>query len=135
MKPGPDKQAYGLVMADTCIWIAAETDPSVAEQLIELTTRDRLVMCGLVYAEILRGLQDVAVRDRRVKQLLALQWAETPPEIWQRTAEMARSRDRVGRPVPLTDAHIAALCVEHELSLWTTDHHFDHFTALRRFKR
>ncbi len=69
--------AAGLVMADTCIWIAAEKDAAVAERLIDLTTRDRLVMCGLVYAEILRGLQDKGVRDRRAKQLLSLQWVET----------------------------------------------------------
>ena len=50
-------QTMGLVMADTCIWIAAEKENKVAAQLIELTIQDRLVMCGIVYAEILRGLQ------------------------------------------------------------------------------
>lgn len=133
MKPVPAGRVDGLVMADTCIWIAAEKDDSVAAQLIDLTTRDRLVMCGLVYAEILRGLQDTAVRDRRAKQLLALQWVEAPPEVWQRTAELARSQDRAGHPVPLTDVHVAALCVENELTLWTTDRHFDRFPSLHRF--
>lgn len=61
-------------------------------------------------------------------------YAETPPEVWRKTAELARAQDRAGRPVPLTDAHIAALCIENDLSLWTTDHHFDRFTALHRFQ-
>ena len=123
----------GLVMVDTGVWIAAEKDPAVATRLVELTSRDRLVMCGVVYAEILRGLQDSEVRERRARQLLALQWVETPPPVWQRTAELARLQDRLGRPVPLTDVHVAALCVEHEFALWTTDRHFDRFATLRRF--
>jgi predicted nucleic acid-binding protein len=126
-------QAAGLVMADTCIWIAAEREEGPAAQLIELTTRDRLVMCGVIYAEILRGLQDASVRERRIKQLLALQWVETPPDIWQKTAEMARAQDRLGCPVPLTDVHVTTLCVENGLALWTTDRHFDQFKTLRRF--
>ena len=133
MKSVAAVQVAGLVMADTCIWIAVEKEAECAAQLIDLTTRDRLVMCGVIYAEILRGLQDTAVRERRVKQLLALQWVETPPEIWQKTAEMARTQDRLGHPVPLTDVHVAALCVENELALWTTDRHFDQFKTLRRF--
>jgi len=133
MKSVAAVQADGLVMADTCIWIAAEREAGPAAQLIELTTRDRLVMCGVIYAEILRGLQDASVRERRIKQLLALQWVETPAEIWQKTAEMARAQDRLGYPVPLTDVHVAALCVENELALWTKDRHFDQFKTLRRF--
>jgi len=130
MKSTSVGQAVGMVMADTCIWIASEKEVDVAASLIELTTRDRLVMCGIVYAEILRGLQDGAVRDRRTRQLLALQWVETPPEVWQRTAEMARSQDRLGHPLPLTDVHVAALCVENEpgqthlnshLNRWNSD--------------
>jgi predicted nucleic acid-binding protein len=124
----------GLVMADTCVWIAAEKDPAVAARLVELTSRDRLVMCGVIYAEILRGLQDSGVRDRRARQLLALQWVETPPLLWQRTAELARVQDRAGHPVPLTDVHVAALCVENDFTLWTTDRHFDRFATLRRFR-
>ncbi len=129
----PAAQTSGLVMADTCIWIAAEKEAGMAALLKDLTTRDRLVMCGLVYAEILRGLQDAAVLERRIKQLLALQWVETPHEVWRKTAEIAQAQDRLGRPVPLTDVLVAALCVENDLELWTTDCHFDRFTALRRF--
>jgi predicted nucleic acid-binding protein len=126
--------AGGLVMADTCIWIASEKEADVAARLIELTTRDRLVMCGIVYAEILRGLQDAAVRGRRARQLLALQWIETPPVLWEKTAEMARIQDRAGRPVPLTDVHVAALCIESGVALWTTDRHFEQFSALRHYR-
>ena len=134
MRPGPGVlSAGGLVMVDTCIWIASEKDADVATLLIELTTRDRLVICGLVYAEILRGLQDPDLRDRRARQFLALQWVESTPEMWRKTAEMARTQDRLGHPVPLTDVHVAALCLENELALWTTDHHFDRFPALCRF--
>jgi predicted nucleic acid-binding protein len=132
MKSVQTAQPPGLVMADTCIWIAAERQPEVTARLTELITRDRLVMCGVVYAEILRGLQETGVRNRRARQLLALQWLATPPEAWQQTADLARSQDRTGRPVPLTDAHVAALCIEHEVTLWTTDRHFDQFSALKR---
>lgn len=121
-------------MADTCIWIACERDDTVATLLGDLAARDRLVMCGLIYAEILRGLQEAAIRERRAKQLLALQWVETPHEVWSKTSEMARVQDKLGHPVPLTDVLVAALCVENELALWTTDRHFNQFSALRRFR-
>ena len=134
MKSASALYSHGLVIADTCIWIDAEKDPDVAAILIELATQDRLVMCGIVYAEILRGLQDAAIRERRGKQLLALQWVETPPEAWQQTAALARTQDRAGHPIPLTDAHVAALCVGNELALWTTDRHFEYTPSVRRFK-
>lgn len=133
MKSGLVAQKAGLVMADTCIWIASEKDTAVAALLREMTLLDRLVMCGVVYAEVLRGLQDAAVLERRIKQLLALQWVDAPPEVWQKTAELARTQDRLGHPVPLTDVHVAALCVDNEVALWTTDRHFDPFTTLHRF--
>ena len=95
---------------------------------------DRLVMCGIVYAEILRGLQDAVIRERRIQQLLALQWVESLPVEWQKTAEMARIQDRLGHPIPLTDVHVAALCVDNEVALWSTDRHFDQFANLRRFR-
>ena len=126
--------AQALVMADTCIWIDAEKDPMVAARLIELTSRDRVVICGVIYAEILRGLQDPTVRERRARQLLALQSVETPPELWRKTAEMAQAQDRRGHPVPLTDVHVAALCVENEFALWTTDRHFDRIPGVSRYR-
>lgn len=134
MSPAGSLTAGGLVMADTCIWIAAEKSSSVAGVLIDLAGRDRLVMCGVVYAEILRGIQEPALRERRASQLAVLQWGDAPPKLWLQTAETAREQDRAGRAIPLTDAHVAAMCIANNVALWTTDRHFDRVQGLCRFR-
>jgi predicted nucleic acid-binding protein len=37
-----------------------------------------------------------------------------------------------GKPIPANDVWIAALCLQHELSLLSRDRHFDIVTGLRR---
>jgi tRNA(fMet)-specific endonuclease VapC len=37
-----------------------------------------------------------------------------------------------GRPIPFNDLWIAALCVQHGLTLYTRDSHFDYLPRLRR---
>jgi tRNA(fMet)-specific endonuclease VapC len=38
----------------------------------------------------------------------------------------------IGKPIPTNDIWIAALCVQHGVSLYTRDRHFDHLPTLSR---
>ncbi len=38
---------------------------------------------------------------------------------------------RIGKPMPTNDLWIAALCVQHELTLITRDAHFEHVAELK----
>jgi len=121
------------VLADTCIWIQAEADKPTAACLSELAAADRLAICGLIYAEILRGLRDEAVLAHRCRQLLSLRWLPVTEQVWEQTARLARQLDGAGTPVPLTDAHIAVLCQAARAAVWTTDKHFDRIPGLTRY--
>lgn len=123
-----------VVLVDTCMWIDAERDAATARHLASLIQQDRVAMCGIVYAEVLRGIASPGVRALRAQQLTALQWLQATPQLWRETAELARGLDRKGRSIPLTDAHVAAVCAGHGLALWSTDRHFDAVPGLRRFE-
>jgi predicted nucleic acid-binding protein len=52
-------------------------------------------------------------------------------ELWQETADLARSLDRTGMVIPLTDLAIASCALRHGAELVTTDSHFRRIPGLR----
>ena len=50
----------------------------------------------------------------------------------QHYAAFALQLRRQGTPIPINDVWIAALCVQHGLSLYARDSHFDHLPQLLR---
>jgi len=123
------------VLLDSCIWIdffrkgnASHLD--VVEQLLD---ERRVTMCGIVEMEILAGARPA--QQKLIKDLFAvLSYYETSRGIFQAAGKNLFQLRSRGVTVPSSDAVIAALCLQYDLELMTTDRHFDHFENLKRFR-
>jgi predicted nucleic acid-binding protein len=83
-----------------------------------------LVGCGIVRAEVLRGM--VAVPARREMTLLFDHIPDVPmtADGWSEVAELAWELDRGGQVLPLTDIAIAICARRAHATLVTQDRHF-----------
>jgi len=85
-----------------------------------------VISLGEIRSGFLRG-------RRRAKNETRLQWflgqngvltLDVCPSVSHRYAEIHRALRRAGTPIPTNDLWIAAIAVEHGLSVFTRDHHF-----------
>ena len=82
-------------------------------------------ICGIVWAEVLRGRIQASVRDRFTEAFSLMAPLEMTARVWCRTAELARELDRAGCVLGLSDLTIAACALEYDAVVWTFDQHFD----------
>ncbi len=119
------------VLVDSNVFIdylRAGKDP-VSELSQKYESTD-LVTCGVVKAEVLRGVKSLAVRGRLESFFDIMRYIETPINLWDETWELAWSLDRQGRVLPLTDIMIATCAKKAECAVLTRDKHFDHIPEL-----
>lgn len=90
-----------------------------------------LVGCGVVRAEVLRGM--VAKATKREMELLFEHIPDVPltEEVWDEIAELAWELDRGGNVLPLTDLAIAACARRARATLVTHDGHFQKIPDLQ----
>ena len=127
------------VLVDTNVWIAyfrgdrapAQVQP-VTEVLHGLIGEDRVVLCGVVEMELYSGLRENE-RDTLEAQLSALEFLETSRETFRQAGTVLSNLRRQGVTVPSPVALIAALCLQHNLTLLENDKHFEQVEGLRRF--
>jgi len=83
-----------------------------------------LVGCGIVRAEVLRGL--VSQPAKHEMELLFGHIPEVPftADLWRETADLAWDLDRAGNVLPLTDLAIAVCARRARATLVTHDQHF-----------
>ncbi|MBC7368007.1 MAG: PIN domain-containing protein [Undibacterium sp.] len=93
--------------------------------------RGELVACGVVRAEVLRGVVSVGARERMELLLAAMHEAPMGPAIWNEVAELAWELDRRGEVLPLTDIAIAEYAREAGATMITTDPHFKKVPGLK----
>lgn len=93
----------------------------------ELLTRFKLTevaCCGIVKAEVLRGIKASRARDRLVEFFSGTEMASTPATLWDEICALARKLDRAGRVIPLTDIVIASCALKIGATVMTSDRHF-----------
>lgn len=114
------------VVVDTTVWIEflrGRNDP-VRRHLRTLLSAQRVVLVGIVMAEVLQGIRSPSEHHQVEDHFRALPYLETRRETWRAASELARELREVGQSVPLSDLVIAAIAMEHALSLYSTDPHF-----------
>lgn len=121
-----------MILVDSCIyirWLRERADIFV--KLGDHLRRGDLATCGVVRAEVLRGVVSVLVRARM--ELLFSTMHEVPmvPELWTDVAELAWELDRRGEVLPLTDIAIAACAKVAGATVITTDLHFAKVPGLK----
>ncbi|MCZ7586470.1 MAG: PIN domain-containing protein [Deltaproteobacteria bacterium] len=124
----------GDVLVDTSAWITAlrGTDPAVRQCVDRLLENDRILFCGVVAMELLRGMRPPERREL-LPLFEALSFVELDRADWRSAGELLNTLRSEGREIPATDALIAALCLRHGAALFSLDKHFDRIPELKRF--
>lgn len=125
-----------MVVVDSTIWIdffRGSNEPGRAA-LRQLIRAHQAVLTGIVLAEVLQGVrsehESISVRD----QFLSIAYFETTKESWAKAGSLSAEMRRKGLTIPLTDLIIAALAMEHDAEVFTTDPHFDEIPGLKLHK-
>jgi len=115
-----------VVVADTSVWIPFFNEPESEEkrELAALIDADRLVMVGVVLADLIQGCRTAKEAEATTSRLAGLRFIETAFSTWQRAGELSFGLRRKGVTLPLSDLVIAALALEHRLEIYTLDPHF-----------
>ncbi len=129
-----------MVIADTSVWIPFFNRPESVEkrELDVLLDTDRVVLVGIVLAELLQGCRTVGEADEVASKLEGLRFLETRRSTWRRSGELSFMLRRRGVTLPLSDLVIAGLALEHRCSVYALDPHFEqvpHLTLHRTGRR
>ena len=123
-----------VALVDTSCWIDylrhGTSQPShVLETLLKT---DQAALCGVIEAELLRGLREEE-RDSVETLLGALPYLEMGREDYRTAGALLGSLRSKGVTLPLTDGLIAAVCLRYDLPLLTLDKHFSNIPGLRLY--
>jgi predicted nucleic acid-binding protein len=124
------------VLVDSNVFIdylRAGKDP--VSELGEQYESTDLVTCGVVKAEVLRGVRSLAVRERLESFFNTMRYIDTPFDLWNETWELAWALDRQGKVLPLPDIMIATCAKKAECAVLTNDKHFHQIPELLVLRR
>ena len=79
-----------MVVADTSVWIPFFNEPESEEkrELDALIDADRLVMVGVVLAELIQGCRTAKEAEATTSRLAGLRFIETAFSTWWRAGEV-----------------------------------------------
>jgi len=115
----------GFLLVDSPIYIdelRARRDP--AESFDEALRAGRLLTCGIIRCEVLRGIVKPIVHEKMRNLFLVIQGCSLDETLWSEAADLAWKLDRRGIVLPLPDLAIAACAFRHGATVVTTDGHF-----------
>jgi len=121
-----------VVIVDTSAWIPFFNQPGSLEkrEIDALIDVDRLVLVGVVLAELIQGCRTPAEANTVVSKLSGLRFLDTGFATWRRAGEISFSLRRKGVTLPLSDLVIAALALEHRCGVYALDPHFEQVPGL-----
>jgi predicted nucleic acid-binding protein len=106
----------------------AKRDPLL--QLAELSLSRDIATCGMVIAEVGRGIRHPNTLQRYSEAWSAMLYADSTQKVWQKTLQLAWHLDRQGHVVPIQDVHIAACALSIHAVVLTYDPHFQKIPGL-----
>lgn len=126
----------GDVVVDSTVWIdfLRRTSEPVFQAVSSLLRSDRVVLVGMVIAEVLQGIKSPAELRLVEDHFTSLFYLETTRETWHHAGELSRDLRSKGKTVPLSDLLIASIALKHGLSVYTTDQHFASIPHLILYK-
>ncbi len=116
------------VIIDTSAWIASfrpQCDKAFSDLIKDLIIKGRVLLPGIIKAELLRGTKNKKEYDRLSELLKGLTYLPIGEEFWGRLSEFSFDLFRNGVVVPLTDTYIALICIENNALLLHSGKHFD----------
>jgi hypothetical protein len=107
------------IIVDTCVWIEffREPESEFTLHLKGLLRERKVIMVGMVMAEILQGVKAPKEANLVEQSLAKLRYLEITRDIWVTAGEISASVRRTGITIPLSDLIIAAIALSgnHEV--------------------
>ncbi|MFI5379228.1 MAG: PIN domain-containing protein [Tepidisphaerales bacterium] len=121
------------VLIDTCIWEAYfRNSPSSEKSAVDdLIDDDRAALIGPILAETLLGYRRDEHADWIGSVLESLHYLNVTWMDWNAAAKLGRRLAANGHSLPLTDLAIAAVALNKDLAVYSTDPHFDLIAGLK----
>jgi predicted nucleic acid-binding protein len=128
-------KAPDLVLIDTCIWVPFFNRPRSPEKVAvdSLLDDDRAALVGPIVVEILLGFRRDEHADWVASELRGVHFVEIGWTDWRSAARIGRHLIATGRTLPLSDLVIAAVALQRDMAVYTTDPHFDLVPELKRY--
>jgi predicted nucleic acid-binding protein len=114
-----------LVLIDSNIYIGclnAGLDP--VKEISQRVPLDDIASCGVVKAEVLRGIRGPKQRERFEEFFSVTQMIATPASLWDEAWQLAWELDRQGKILPLQDIVIACCALRAGAAVMTREKHF-----------
>lgn len=90
-----------------------------------------VVCCGVVKAEVMRGIKSMRLRTQMERFFSIVQMVGTSARLWDEVWQLSWKLDRQGSVLPLTDIIIACCALREGAAVMTNDRHFDQIPGLR----
>lgn len=125
------------IFVDTSVWsLALRRESSAAPEVEILQTAlaggDMILTTGIVLQELLQGFQGPKAVERIIREFSLLPIVTPDVKDHIEAARLRNTCRRSGAQVGTIDALIAQLCIQHELSLLSTDKDFEHVARFTR---
>jgi predicted nucleic acid-binding protein len=91
----------------------------------------KVIMVGMVMAEILQGVKAPKEANLVEQSLAKLRYLEITRDIWVTAGEISASLRSTGITIPLSDLIIAAIALSGNHEIFTIDPHFNKIDGLR----
>lgn len=123
------------VLVDTSVWIEFfKPESPIGKKLESLLVKNSVRVCGIILFELLQGVKSEAEKTKILEALSTIEYFEMTKSLWQKSADISASLKRQGLNLPLSDIFIASIAVEHNLSVFTLDKHFEQIPAVKIYK-
>jgi hypothetical protein len=120
------------ILVDTSVWIDffRSADSPHSLHLKQLLREERVILQGLVLAEVIQGIRTQKESGIVKRALQKLPYIEMTREAWEKAGEISASLLRKGITIPLSDVIVASCALSEGLEIFTLDSHFKKIPGL-----
>ncbi len=123
------------VIVDTSLLIDFLKDKTPhAAAVTTLINSKRIRTTGIIMAELLQGARTATEEAYVIELLEGIPAIEVTSALWMKAGKLSCSLRRKGVTLPLSDIAIAVLSIEHNLSIFTLDKHFEQIPGVKLHK-
>ncbi len=120
------------ILVDSAFYIDKQRARKDVRQLLgPWLLRSELWSCGIIRAEVLRGILKPEIKKEMEEFFDLVPEAPADSRLWRQASQLAWELDRQGVVLPLTDLTIACCAMRENAILISTDTHFNQVPGLR----
>jgi len=82
----------------------------------------------------MQGVKSEPEKTKITDALSNIRYLEMTKSLWQKSADISTSLKKKGLTLPLSDIFIASIALEHNLSAFTFDKHFEQIPGVNIYK-